>query len=60
MYEWKTTMQNKQIYLLTTMEAEGDGWDPVKLVYLHLSLPPPSISDLLLTGPRRYIPCTFC
>ena len=24
------------MYVFTTMEAEGEGWDPVKLVYPHL------------------------
>ena len=37
----------------TSMEAEGDGWDP-----LELTLAP---SNLLLTVPRRYfLRGTFC
>ena len=27
----KTSTRTEQIYIFTIMEAEGEGWDPVKL-----------------------------
>ena len=38
----------EQISVFTTMLAEGDGWDPIKLK---------PQSNLLLTVPRQYFRC---
>ena len=45
----KTYTWTKQIYVFTTKEAEGRGWDAVKLAKAR--------SNLLLTVPRRYFLC---
>ena len=31
MDELKTSTRTEQIYVFTTMAAEGEGWDPVKI-----------------------------
>ena len=38
---------DQKVYALTIMEAEGEGWDPVKLSPLHPS-------NSLLTIPRQF------
>ena len=45
---------NEQIYAFTTMKAEGEGWDPVKLALAPS--PPPNPTRAI-----RYFHCgTFC
>ena len=44
-----TPTQTKQIYVSTTMEAESEDLDPVKLVK--------PFSNSILTVPRRYFHC---
>ena len=50
---WETSLRTKQIYAFTTVEAEGEGWNPVKLFKAP--------NKSLLTVPRRcFIVVLFC
>ena len=58
----KTSLRTKQIYVLTSLKAEGEIWDLLKLALDHPTPSPSSpISNSLLTVPRWCFHCgTFC